>query len=313
MACYHPRQGWLVTRAADGKKRLKFTKPTPPYYGDKVIPQTISCGQCVGCRLNYAKSWAIRCTHEAKMHDENSYITLTYNNENLPKNNTLVKAHFQKFMRRMRKHPAIPKIRFFMCGEYGKATKKNGYIARPHYHAIIFGYEFKDKVPEKQNKQGDILYSSKLLEEIWGKGFVTIGEVNFKTTAYVARYVTKKVTGDKAEQHYKRLDPETGELVSIIPEYTTMSLKPGIGQTWFEAYGTDVYPSDQVIMNRKELQPPRYYDKLLESQSPATLELVKHTRQLNQKLMNKLDQTKERLEVREKVTLNRLKQLKRDL
>lgn len=251
------------------------------------------------------------------MHDDNCYLTLTYNNANLPKNNTLVKSHFQKFMRRMRKHPDIPKIRFFMCGEYGKATEENHWIARPHYHAIIFGYNPTDLRAHQKNKQGDMLYTSETISKIWGKGFVTIGEVNFKSTAYVARYITKKIVGDDADQHYRALDEDTGELISIQQEFTNQSRKPGIGQTWYEAYGSDVFPSDEVIIDARPMKPPRYYDKQLEKSSPAMHELVKAQRKLGQKLMESMnpeENTPYRLETKERVANYKLRlNSKRDL
>ena len=50
---------------------------------------TLPCGQCVNCRLNRSQEWAIRCVHEASLHSQNSFITLTYNNDNLPANGSL--------------------------------------------------------------------------------------------------------------------------------------------------------------------------------------------------------------------------------
>ena len=101
----------------------------------------ISCKQCTGCRQENQRQWAIRCIHEASLHLNNIFVTLTYNNENLPKHNTLVKEHFQLFMKRLRKHKKATKhnkIRYFHCGEYGE---KNS--LRPHYHAIIYNCKFR--------------------------------------------------------------------------------------------------------------------------------------------------------------------------
>lgn len=64
----------------------------------------LPCGQCIGCRLERSRQWAMRCVHEASMHDNNCFITLTYNPENLPPDGGLIKSDFQKFMKRLRKY-----------------------------------------------------------------------------------------------------------------------------------------------------------------------------------------------------------------
>lgn len=259
--------------------------------------------------------WAIRCVHEAKDHDQNCFITLTYNSENLPRTNSLVKKHFQDFMKRFRKTIEPQKIKFYMCGEYGDLEK------RPHYHACIFGYDLPDK--ELWSVRDDIpLYTSDLLSDIWGKGFVTIGDVTFESAAYVARYIMKKVNGDLAEKidektglkHYERCHLDTGEIIEVIPEYTTMSRggrkqgSHGIGYSWFNRYRSDVYPNDSVVINGHENRPPRYYDNLFEIQNPDEMERIKEKRirTMREHIWNN---TPERLQVREKVKQAQLSQL----
>jgi len=87
--------------------------------------------------------------------------------------------------------------------------------------------------------------------------------LNFESAAYIARYVTKKVTGQRAAAHYERVSPSTGELVQVEPEFATMSRRPGIGAGWFAKYGSEVYPSDEVIVRGRACRPPRYYDERL--------------------------------------------------
>ena len=171
---------------------------------------TVACGQCVGCRLERSRQWAIRCVHESQMHEQNCFITLTYSDEFLPENGSLQLKHFQDFMKRLRFHVGGG-IRFFHCGEYGE---ENG---RPHHHAIIFNHDFADKKVWKTNN-GVVLYRSKILEELWPYGFATVGCVSFESAAYVARYITKKVNGDMADSHY----------LGREPEYITMSRRPGV-------------------------------------------------------------------------------------
>jgi hypothetical protein len=239
------------------------------------------------------------------MHSFNSFITLTFNDENLYKREnpySLDVREYQLFMKRLRKKRG-KNIRFFHCGEYG--DKNN----RPHYHAIIFGWDFPDKTLW-QKRDGIQLYVSEELQELWPYGFSTIGEVTFESAAYVARYVMKKIKGDAAEQHYQVTDPETGEVLPIKPEYCTMSRKKGIGYTWFEKYKNDVYPNDYVVVNGKEVRPPRYYDSLLEEQE---LQQIKKVRQENTVLIDRYDENMDRLWVQEEVKMRKLEKLIRNL
>jgi len=240
--------------------------------------------------------------HEAQLHEENAFITLTYDKENLPQDSSLNKQHFQDFMKRLRFKLDPQKIRFFHCGEYGEN------FARPHYHAIIFGYGFPDR-ELLQDTGEQKLYISPLLTSVWGKGFTTVGEATFDSAAYVARYIVKKQTGDAADDHYWKIDERTGEAVKVEPEYITMSRRPGIASAWYEKYGQEVYPSDSVITNGHEVKPPRFYDKLFEAHH-GDLETIKRERQ-RKGARHKKDQTWRRLLDREICHQARGKLLKR--
>lgn len=267
------------------------------------MPIQVPCGQCIGCRLEKSRQWAIRCVHEAQMNEENIFITLTYNNENLPKDKSLNKRHLQLFMKRLRKHTG-PGVRFYACGEYGEKFK------RPHYHACIFNYKFKDQKIWKTTR-GVTLYTSETLDKIWGKGFTTIGDVTFESAAYVARYVTKKINGEKALEHYNEIDKTTGEIITErIPEFTNMSRRPGIGKTWFDKYKTEVYPSDFVIMRNQKIKPAKYYDTIYDKEAPEKLMKVKRKRRDKAKAKEQ-DNTWDRLDTKKKVHIQRNKLLKR--
>lgn len=147
----------------------------------------IPCGKCEGCLIDKANDWATRAYLESQKWPYNAFLTLTYDNEHLPKHRTLVKADLQKFWKRLRK--AGHKFKYLCCGEYGPTT------LRPHYHAIVFGYWPDDAKFYKYNKLNDWLYTSQKLNNIWGNGFVIVGRVNYETAAYVARYVFKKSYG----------------------------------------------------------------------------------------------------------------------
>jgi len=264
---------------------------------------TIACGQCMDCRLKRSAEWATRCVHEAQLHLNNCFVTLTYDDRNLPQHNSLKKEDLQKFFKRLRKHTG--KLRYYACGEYGDHTN------RPHYHACIFGMDFTDKRQFKKLGNHN-LYTSQQLDDIWGMGFCTLGDVTFDTAAYTASYVHKKLS--KGQHRYVRIDEETGEIIPLVQPYAAMSLRPAIGRTWIEKYHQDIYGGDrdQFHHQGKTLRPPKYYDKLFEAKSPDEFEHLKSER-VNRAQARYLDNTQTRLEIKEKVTQAKLTQLKRAL
>lgn len=300
MACYHPLQVWRSrTKNKRGNPGITFDQKKST--GQRA---QLPCGQCIGCRIDRTRSWTTRIIHEAQLHESNSFITLTYAPEHIPEDHGLRKRDFQLFMKRLRK--SFPqKIRYYMCGEYGEK------LGRPHYHAILFNIDFKDKYLCK-TQRGNKIYRSPKLEELWPLGSSEIGSVTEKSAAYVARYVMKKVNGDMAKDHYEKTDPETGEIYKVIPEYNQMSLRPGLGHDWYKKYKTDVYPKDEIILSSgKRATPPKYYDKLLERTDPEIYWIIKDTRQAVAQAST--DNTPERLAAREKCALARNKTLKREL
>lgn len=294
MVCYHPLTAY---RTAGGEIIFNAQKPCI------VEKLSLPCGQCVGCRLERSRQWAIRCVHEATLHKENSFITLTYNDENLPERSQLVLKHWQNFAKRLRKSSGP--FRFYHCGEYGETT------GRPHYHACLFGLDFPDKQLWKMNN-GVPLYVSEKLNKVWGMGYCVIGDVTFESAAYVARYIMKKVNGKNAEDHYSRIDSDTGEIYKLKPEYTTMSRRPGIAAGWFKKWKDDVYPHDRVVIRGKEMRPPKFYDRIYEITNPIEFEEIKYKRhEAAQKHVD--NNTPERLEVRKAVQEARLNNLVRGL
>lgn len=271
----------------------------------KIIKEfDLPCGQCIGCRLERSRQWAMRCMHESTMHEKNCFITLTYDDENLPNRNSLAYEEWVRFAKRLRKHTKIEKIRFYMCGEYGEQT------GRPHYHAIIFGYDWEDKLYHATSPTGDKLYTSEALSKIWGKGHSLIGNVTFESAAYVARYIMKKITGKQAEDHYLRVD-ELGAY-NLEPEFSGMSLKPGIGKTWFDKYKKDVYNNDYVIINGTPTRPPKFYDKILKQEYREEYDILKEERE-QEAYENRKENTNERLEVKRQVTTAKINHLKRTI
>lgn len=265
MPCYHPLHAFKDKSKEADKVSITFSR-NESWRGERL---ELPCGQCIGCRLERARQWAVRCVHEASLYEDNCFITLTYDDKFLPKNGSLCLKDFQNFMKRLRKKYGQG-IRFFHCGEYGSL---NG---RPHYHSLLFKHDFSDKKLFSE-REGIRLYTSDSLSKLWPLGFSTVGDVTFESASYVARYIMKKVTGKKAKDHY-------GER---IPEYITMSRGSkklgtgGIGRGWYEKYKDDVYPRDFVVVRGYKSRPPRFYDHLLGNQDRSTLALIKIRREAN--------------------------------
>jgi len=210
------------------------------------------------------------------MHDFNSFITLTYSDDFLPSDRSLCLDDFQRFMKRLRKHFTGTSIRFFHCGEYGDRFE------RPHYHACIFGIDFSDRVLWKEHNDQKY-FVSKLLgttlgsdgslvvseDGLWPFGISVVGNVTFESAAYVARYIMKKVTGERASDHYSIVDRNGETIGERRPEYVTMSRRPGIGKTWYEKYKSDVYPSGFMISRGRKVRPPKFFAGQFEIDDPT--------------------------------------------
>lgn len=278
MACFKPLDGW---RSRSGG--LTFNRRDA--YIDQ--PVKIRCGRCIGCRIDHSQMWAARCMHEAKLHDENSFITLTYDTDHLPAGGSLVKEDFQAFIKSLRKHLGQKKLRYFHCGEYGEN------LARPHYHALLFGHWFPDARSFGKSKSGFPQWRSPTLDRLWAKGHCTIGSVTYQSAGYCARYIMKKVTGEYADYYYD----------GRLPEYITMSRRPGIGAGWFAKFSSDAFPSDFIVVEGKKHPVPRFYDKLLKrKQQHEELQIIKNKRRRKAaNRRNVLNSKPARLAVRETV------------
>lgn len=201
----------------------------------------------------------------------NCFITLTYDDANLPEDCSLDVRHWQLFAKRVRK--SLGRFRFFHCGEYGDLN------LRPHYHAILFGLDFReDSSVWKRNRRGEEWRVSPQLTELWGMGHALVADVSFSSAAYVARYCMKKAGGLLAEEVYSRVDPTTGEEWRVRPEYSTQSLKPGIGASWLDRYGDEVYPDDFVVHEGRKFRPPRFYDRKTKEKDESFFDVVQRAR-----------------------------------
>ncbi|WNK14184.1 MAG: replication initiator protein [Microvirus sp.] len=293
MSCFHPAKAFLL--ASGG---ISFVER-----GDIIRDIEVPCGRCIGCRLDRARDWTTRLIHEASLHKPNWFATLTYDDQHLPNPPSLDYRDYQLFMKRARKH--YGPFRFFMCGEYGDQTR------RPHYHAILFGLPL-DDLARWGGKDTAPTFTSPTLTKIWGKGMIVLGQVNPQTAGYVARYNLKKVNGDRAEAHYRWVDPETGDSHQLVPEFCNMSRKPGIGADWYKKFHGDCHNHDFIIRDGSKTPVPRYYDKLGERSGLYEVDVIKQARTVRAKLKQS-DNTPERLKARETVAKARSKLSTRNL
>lgn len=299
MPCFHPLTAYRLSNGS-----IVFAER-----GDVVSQLQLPCGRCIGCRLERSRQWAVRIMHESQSHSESCFITLTYAEEHMPPLGSLVYRDFQLFMKSLRRVYPGRSIRYFVCGEYGEQ------LSRPHFHACLFGVDFSDAalVPVGKSPAGNVYYSSPILSRLWRKGFSSIGELTFQSAAYVSRYVLKKITGRESSEHYRVVDPSSGEILGErVPEFCAMSLKPGIGALWFHKFRSDVFPHDYVVTNGSKSKPPRYYDVLHKRISPDVHEDVVYDREVDG-LKRYVDNTPERLVVRETVANARLAFRKRSI
>ena len=228
---------------------------------DPVDYLTVPCGNCAGCRKQRSIEWGIRCYHESKLHEQNSFVTLSYDRKHLPANYMLNHKHFQDFMKRLRKNTGL-KIRYLMCGEYGEQK------GRCHYHALLFGIDFPDMYFWKSGKYGHHIYRSETLEKIWGKGECPIGEVTFASSQYVAKYINKPQFVMNAL--LKKED--------FIQPYNQSSRRPGLGIGYLEKHFNEFYKIDAIVIDGNKYSIPRAYDKWMQNNCPWMLKEAKRKR-----------------------------------
>lgn len=193
----------------------------------------VPCGECGICMRNKVSEWKIRLTEESKINIANSFITLTYNDENLPKDG-VNKEHIQKFNKQLRNYY---KYRYYYVSEYGPTTN------RPHYHGILFGID---------NHTDSEMVDK--LEKIWAKGFVTLTQLEPTRINYVAEYHV-----------LKNVNP-----VGSNPNFKLLSCKPAIGSNYINRE-KQFHWSEKEMYYRNgkfKLGLPRYYkEKIYDSKT----------------------------------------------
>lgn len=307
MSCFYPLKNFLIGKKVNGKS---ITKVVPygvdhlEFYNGSWHTSDISmrsslaekvcrdwveipCGKCVGCRLEYSRRWADRCMIENMYHDKSYFLTLTYDDEHVPRSwysdpstgeafesFTLKKKDLQDFHKRLRFH-YTDTLRFYACGEYGSHT------FRPHYHSIMYGLDLPDLQPFQRTKLGYQYYTSRWLADIWKNGHVMVGEVNWNTCAYVARYIMKKHLGKDSDFYVQH---------GLEPEFTLMSRRPGLAHQYYEDHKDELIAGKEIFISTdtggKKLRTPKYYDAYFELDFPEEFAIIKEDR-LHRALVSK--------------------------
>lgn len=323
MPCYHP----LIAiptgeKTSTGKVRYRVEGNLDPNLAKELYPGSVPvpCGKCIGCRLEYSRSWADRMMLELETAGKGLFVTLTYRNEDAhwmqfdpltdePMYATVDKRDCQLFMKRLRKRFPDLRIRFYLGAEYGEKTY------RPHYHAILFGIglcDIPDLLQHGRNELGQQYFTSAMLSETWSRGYVLLSDVSWKTCAYVARYVTKKLNGPWSIDYAAR---------NVFPEFALMSRKPGIGRVYLDTH-PECLDSASINLSTPEgglkIQIPKYYLRTLELMDPERFAIMKEQRKqfASDRMILKLQKTGlsylDYLEVEEQKKLDSVKSLKRN-
>lgn len=260
MSCFYPRDAWRSKNVNEnGKRPIVFRRSE----GFEDMALQIPCGKCDGCKADKALSWSIRCAQEASLFDRNCFITLTYDDAHVPADGKLVKKHLQDFFKRLR-HMA--NIRYYACGEYGDKTK------RPHYHACIFGQDFRAASNIEINSE---LYSDNALCDAWGHGSVVCADFTMAAACYVAGYVAKKIGSEDDDS------------------FQIMSRRPGLGKEWLNRYWEDLLRLGYVVIEGRKYPVPHRYLQWMEVEL-ADVKRQRGERFKNMDIERRIDMHRER-------------------
>lgn len=226
-----------------------------PLTGEALTSYTIPCGKCFNCRLRYSYEWTLRLRMEMECHPQNEaiFLTLTYDDLKIRSDQslyrhlctedglTLYHPDFQRFINNLRHYLKGVELRYFMCGEYGD-------LGRPHFHCILFGYDFfRDARIYQQTDDGHIHYTHPLLDRAWNKGIAEFGSVSVESISYVAGYTLKKQGKERLDYGHRK------------PPYIMMSRNPGIGIRFFEEHIDDFKNTGYVYLGGQKVSIPRSF------------------------------------------------------
>lgn len=206
----------------------------------------VPCGKCLACRIKKRSEWSMRMLHELDDWDDAVFLTLTYDNDHLPPNGSLVWTDLQKFFKRLRRRLSNEdrSIKYFACGEYGDKT------FRPHYHAIVFGLSLRPE--DKQLVMDAWRYCDWSVQAIADRAF---GLAEVDSIRYVAQYIDKKLSGEERDRWIRS---------GREPVFRLLSL--GIGRNYCDRNANMLSDNGYVNFKGCKTSLPRYYvDRLLKS------------------------------------------------
>ena len=264
----------------------------------------LPCGQCISCRLNYGRSWAVRMMCEAEYHEHNYFVTLTYDDRFLPQSpcydvatdelkvTNLRPRDLTLFLKRLRSRVhakfGINGIKYYACGEYGELYD------RPHFHLCLFGMPDLSADLEFLKQNGSIIhYTCDLISDAWrdpasgvSLGYHSICEFNYDTAAYTGRYMTKKVKGLPFKLTHDMdldlLDQANGEI--RYQPFARMSRRPGLGYDYFKEHSFEILKTDAIPYQKDHksflAKTPRYFDKLFDDIMPGMNDFNKEQRKI---------------------------------
>lgn len=221
---------------------------TPFYVKDKFTREKIPvpCSKCPPCMKRRTSGWSFRLVKEGDRSKSALFVTLTYDNEHVPRSKknfkTLDKTHVQKFMKRLRKL-SNAKIKYYAVGEYGGETM------RPHYHLIMFNA------------------NAEMVQRAWALdnktiGHIHIGSVTEASIGYTLKYMTKqgKIPVHKNDDRQK--------------EFSLMS--KGLGSNYLTENMINWHKSDLnkrmyvPMKDNKKIAMPRYYKDKIYNEAEKT-------------------------------------------
>ena len=243
----------------------------------------LNCGSCINCRIRRASDSAACAVHEARLHEHNCSLTLTYDDQHLPAGGALNHRDWQLFAKKVRQ--AFGPFRFIMCGEYGDLHQ------RPHYHALIFGHDFTRGAESHRNSRSGIpMYRPAELQKHWQHGFCDVQGFTPEMARYVCGYITKKLNTPDQGKTYGRPNPDGSWEIEpywrnwdtniqappyaysasaikrcFKPKYTRpapyiqSSRRPGIGWHHFWIHRNEYFARDICVVDGKERPIPGRY------------------------------------------------------
>lgn len=148
-------------------------KVTVPYWHPPDFYLEVPCGKCSECRKKKRQGWSFRLIQEILCHQENSFVTLTFENKYLDEFKCDYKKPLKLYIDRLRKYLGF-RPRYWFISELGEDND------RFHFHGIFFG--------TSREKFDYFTQRSK-----WKYGYVWIGGYcNIKTASYITKYMLKQ-------------------------------------------------------------------------------------------------------------------------